>query len=105
MRRWSVFVVLAVIVLGLLIAMELQTGEGVGGESQKTVYLATRTATATRTAGWWTDVATWTPSPSGVAGTASNTQTAQPSGTPELVIPPVRTQAAPTLQPTWTRRP
>jgi hypothetical protein len=102
MRRWSVFVVLAVIVLGLLIAVELQTGEGADGEGQKTVRLTTRTPTVTRTVGWWEQVVTWTPTPTGQGTLALPSITPMPSGTPTPHLPTV---VLPTLRPTWTEGP
>lgn len=113
MKRWSVFVVLVLVALGLLIAVELQTGEGADGErrrpefieGQKTMRLATRTPTVTRTAGWWTQVATgstepaevWTPTPTGEA--VARTPESQPikaTSTPKLDLPPVKTLVPPT---------
>lgn len=100
MRRWSVsvFVVLAVIVLVLLAAGELQTEKQTDVESAKAVRLATHTPTVTRTPGWWAEVATWTPTPTGAA-TASPSVTPVASGTPTPFLP---TRAVPTPRPTWT---
>jgi hypothetical protein len=42
-----------------------------------TLSLATQTATATPTAGWWSAVATWTPT-----STATETPTMRPTRTP-----------------------
>lgn len=102
MKRWHVFVVLVLVALGLLVVVELQTGKGADGEAQKTIRLATRTPTVTRTVGWWTEVATWTPTPTGQGATAFPGVTPLASGTPTPQLPTV---VLPTLKPTWTRRP
>lgn len=100
MKRWSVFVLLAGVVIALLIAGELlkpQEGEGVPG-----VRLTTHTPTATRTAGWWAEVATWTATASAAAGTDEPTGTPMATGTPTPYLPTV---VLPTLRPTWTEGP
>lgn len=94
MKRWSVFVLLAGVVIALLIAGELlkpqENEEGPG------VRLTTRTPTVTRTAGWWDQVSTWTPTPTG-EGTQTPEGTAEQSTpTPELNLPPVKTLVPPT---------
>lgn len=97
MRRWSVFVVLAVIVLGLLAAGELLQESGQGGAEPKTPRLATHTPTATRTPGWWAEVATWTPTPTGEGTQTPEEKPAERSTpTPELNLPPVKTMVPPT---------
>jgi hypothetical protein len=100
MKRWSVFVLLAGVVIALLIAGELlkpQEGEGVPG-----VRLTTHTPTATRTAGWWKQVSTWTPTPTGQGTVELPSITPLPSGTPTPHLPTV---VLPTLRPTWTEGP
>ncbi len=94
MRKWSVFVVLAVMVLGLLAAKDLLQEGGQGGAGQ-TVRLSTHTPTATRTLGWWVEVATWTPTPTGGVAPESTEETAA-TPTPELKLPPVKTVVPPT---------
>ncbi len=95
MRKWGIFVILAVLTAGLLMSVELlkQTERG----EIQTVRLATRTATVTRTPGWWEQVATWTPTPTGEATTTpQSTLGANATPTPELYIPPVKTLERPT---------
>jgi len=95
---WLLLVGVAV---GLLIAVELLGNEPPAGVSEP-VRLTTRTPTATRTVGWWTEVATWTPTPTGQGATAFPDVTPLASGTPTPQLPTV---VLPTLKPTWTRRP
>lgn len=98
MKRWSVFVLLATVALVLLIAGELlKSSQTAGSENQSEVRLATRTPTVTRTPGWWEQVATWTPTPTGEATTTpQSTLAANATPTPELYIPPVKTLERPT---------
>lgn len=94
MKRWSVFILLAGVGIVLLIAGELlkpQESEGVPG-----VRLTTRTPTVTRTAGWWEQVSTWTPTPTGEAATPRSTKEGIATPTPELNLPPVKTMVPPT---------
>ncbi|MEJ5315150.1 MAG: hypothetical protein WHS45_12310 [Anaerolinea sp.] len=86
MKRWSVLVLLAGVGIVLLIAGELlkpQESEGVPG-----VRLTTRTPTATRTAGWWEQVSTWTPTPTGEVATPQSANEGIATPTPELNLPP-----------------
>ncbi len=100
MRQWGMWLLLVGVAVGLLIAVELLGNEPPAGVSDP-VRLTTRTPTVTRTVGWWTEVATWTPTPEyEVAITASVTPLT--SGTPTPQLPTV---VLPTLKPTWTRRP
>ncbi|WP_322508025.1 hypothetical protein [Anaerolinea sp.] len=95
MKRWSVLVLLAGVVIALLIAGELlkpQDSEDVPG-----VRLTTRTPTVTRTAGWWEQVSTWTPTPTGEGTQTPEEKPAERSTpTPELNLPPVKTMIPPT---------
>ncbi len=104
MRRWSVFVILAVAAVTLLVAGELLADEP-PVERETVIRLATHTPTVTRTAGWWTEVATWTPTATGAAAGATETPVIDSTPTPQLDLPPVRTLEPPTPKPTWTRRP
>lgn len=82
------------VVIALLIAGELlkpQDSEDVPG-----VRLTTRTPTVTRTPGWWEQVVTWTPTPTGAAATMQSTKAVQETPTPELNLPPVKTVVPPT---------
>jgi len=102
-QAWGVFLLLALLALGLIVVAELMA-EQPPVEGRAVVRLATRTPTLTRTAGWWTEIATWTPT---ATGQAEDTPTAAVTSTPtpDLVIPPAKTLAQPTPRPTWTRRP
>lgn len=94
MKRWSVFVLLAGVVIALLIAGELLKPQESGGVPG--VRLTTRTPTVTRTAGWWEQVSTgstelaevWTPTPTGEAATPRSTNEGIATPTPELNLPP-----------------
>ncbi|WP_231854273.1 hypothetical protein [Anaerolinea thermophila] len=99
-----IFLLLAGVLLVGLLAVEL-SGAGRGVDPQ-VVSLKTQPATATRTPGWWSSVATWTPGPT-ADPTREVTETVEERSTPTplLDIPPVRTVEMPTPQPTWTRRP
>jgi len=100
MRQWGMWLLLVGVAVGLLIAVELHL-ENHADQGMSKVRLTTRTPTVTRTVGWWTEVATWTPTPEyEVAITPSVTPLA--SGTPTPQLPTV---VLPTLKPTWTRRP
>lgn len=57
-KHWSIFFFMAFAIL-LLIAEELIAAEDSG--ANRTVRLSTLTPTVTSTAGWWEQVATWTP--------------------------------------------
>jgi len=106
MKRWSVFVMLAVAVLALLVAGELSAERRAAGSTEGVrVTLRTQTPTVTRTAGWWTAVATWTPTATGAVATAQATPAESATPTPALNLPPATTQARPSPHPTWTRRP
>lgn len=97
MKRWSVFVMLAAVVLALLVAGELLAEQRAAGSTEGVrVTLRTQTPTMTRTAGWWTAVATWTPTPTGAAATMQSTKAVQETPTPELNLPPVKTVVPPT---------
>lgn len=96
MRKWSVVVVLVVVALAMLAVGELLQEGGQGGAAPKTPRLATHTPTATRTPGWWAEVATWTPTPTGAAATMQSTKAVQETPTPELNLPPVKTVVPPT---------
>lgn len=87
------FATMLVAVLGAEFAQE-----GAGHLVASTpVRLMTRTPTPTHTGGWWLDVATWTPTPTGEATfTGEATQTPVETATPILDIPPVSTLPRPT---------
>ncbi len=98
MRQWGMWLLLVGVAVGLLIAVELLGNKPPAGVSEP-VRLTTRTPTATRTAGWWVEVATWTPTPTGQGATASPGVTPLASGTPTPHLPTV---VLPTMRPTWT---
>ncbi len=99
MRRWSVFVILALVGIGLIIASELLADEP-PVERETVIRLATHTPTVTRTAGWWTEVATWTPTATGAAAvTLEETEAGNATPTPQLDIPPAKTLEKPTRRP------
>lgn len=106
MKRWSVFVMLAAVVLALLVAGELLAEQPTAGSTGGLrMTLRTQTPTMTRTAGWWAEVATWTPTATGAVATAEATPAESATPTPALNLPPAKTQARPSPYPTWTRRP
>ncbi len=101
MRRWGMWLLLVGIAFGLLISMELHTDNQADLRTDR-VRLTTHTPTATRTAGWWAEVATWTATASAAAGTDEPTGTPMATGTPTPYLPTV---VLPTLRPTWTEGP
>lgn len=98
MTQRRIFMALALIVMILLVFNDALKHGVQPVERPTAVRLATHTPTATRTAGWWAEVATWTPTPTGAA-TASPSVTPVPSGTPTPFLP---TRGIPTPRPTWT---
>lgn len=97
-------VLLAAMLIITAIVLE-RARDGVGGDGG-VVLPPTRTATVTRTAGWWVEVVTWTPTTTGEGSPAGETtRTVEATATPVLDIPPVQTVERPTPRPTWTRRP
>lgn len=101
MRRWGMWLLLVGIAFGLLISMELHTDNQADLRTDR-VRLITHTPTATRTAGWWKQVSTWTPTPTGQGTVELPSITPLPSGTPTPYLPTV---VLPTLRPTWTEGP
>lgn len=98
MKRWSL-AILGLATVVLLVAVELLGNEPPAGVSEP-VRLTTRTPTVTRTVGWWTEVATWTPTPTGEGAQTLEEESAKRSTpTPELNIPPVKTVEQPTRRP------
>lgn len=107
MNRWTSLVILAAALLIVAVVLETGRQEAVVRENETVVIPPTRTATLTRTPGWWVEVSTWTPSAAD-STSKPETQTTVPTPTPQLDIPPVRTVERPTHQPTPTtptRRP
>lgn len=102
-------IVVFLLLVGVLLAGVLigdLYGERGWVDPQPLSPLKTLTATATRTPGWWSAVATWTPTATGAVTPAGKaTRPIEATATPVLDIPPVQTVARPTPQPTWTRRP
>lgn len=109
MNRWTSLVILAAALLIAAVVLDTGRQEAVVRENETVVIPPTRTATLTRTPGWWAEVSTWTPSATDITTSQpAETQTAIPTPTPQLDIPPVRTVERPTHQPTPTtptRRP
>lgn len=87
MKSWLWLLLLLLLLLAASAYQPLTDPEAPG----VAIALTTQTPTASRTPGWWGEIATWTPTPVRSVQEARTSTVVAVTATPALNIPPVAT--------------